>query len=131
MHILVGWNHEAEAELLALYLGILDNDVFTTTDRNVLLQRARGEAWDVVLLSLSLPDSDGAYAVFQQLRQLHPECPIVGVCPPNDVFRMARFLTNGLRAYLPRDENGDFIFLVRAALEGAVDAVRAEREQKI
>src|SRR5438876_9502404 len=128
MHILVGWNDAGEADLLSLYLGILDNDVFTTTDREVLIQRAKGEPWDVVLLSLSLPDSDGAFAAFQQLRHLQPECPIVGVCPPNDVFRMARFLTNGLRAYLPRDKNGDYIFLVRSALEGAVEAVRAERE---
>jgi serine phosphatase RsbU (regulator of sigma subunit) len=131
MRILIGWNHEEEADLLSLYLSILDNEVCTTIDTAVLLSRAKGETWDVILLSLNLPDSNGAFAVFQQLRQIHPDCPIVGVCQPDEVFRMARFLTNGLRAYLPRDKNGDYIFLVRSALEGAVEAVRAEREQKI
>ena len=131
MQILVGWDHEKEAELLSLYLGILDNEVFTTTDPATLLKRAKGQMWDVVLLSLNLPDMDSAFAIFQKLRQLLPECPIVGVCRPTEVFHIARFLTNGMRSYLPRDANGDFIFLVRSALDGAVEAVLAERERKL
>jgi serine phosphatase RsbU (regulator of sigma subunit)/CheY-like chemotaxis protein len=131
MHVLVGWNNETEADLLALYLNLEENQVFITTNPEELVRRARADAWDVILLSLSLPDSAGAFAVFQELRKAHAECPIVGVCEMHEVFRIARFLTNGLRAYIPRDPNGDYMFLVRSALESAVETVRAEREQKI
>jgi serine phosphatase RsbU (regulator of sigma subunit) len=48
-----------------------------------------------------------------------------------EVFRVARFMTNGMRSYMLRDSGGDFMFLVRSALEGVVEAIRAEREQKI
>jgi serine phosphatase RsbU (regulator of sigma subunit) len=131
MRILVGWDNAAEAELLSLYLDMGENEVALTTDRAALLEHARAGAWDVVLLSLSLPDHEGAFEVFQQIRRLHPECPIVGACHPTEVFRVARFLTNGLRSYMVRDRGGDYVFLLKVTLENAVEAVRAEREQKL
>lgn len=131
MRILVGWDNPAEAELLSLYLGIGDNEVTVATTPHAILERGRDLGWDVTLLSLSLPDSQGAYEVFQELRKAQPECPIVGACHPVEVFRIARFMTHGMRSYINRDTSGDFMFLVHATLEGVVEAVRAEREQKL
>jgi serine phosphatase RsbU (regulator of sigma subunit) len=131
MRILAGWDHAAEAELLSLYLNIGENEVTITTRPEQLVDQAQSNAWDVILMALSFPDNNAAYDVFQRLRKLQPECPIVGACHPVEVFRVARFMTNGMRSYMLRDTNGDFMFLVRSALEGVVEALRAEREQKV
>jgi serine phosphatase RsbU (regulator of sigma subunit) len=84
-----------------------------------------------MLLALGLADEERAFAVFQRLRRAQPDCPIVGACHATDVYRVARFMTNGMRSYMLRDAGGDFVFLVHATLEGVVESVRAEREQKI
>jgi serine phosphatase RsbU (regulator of sigma subunit) len=44
---------------------------------------------------------------------------------------LARFMTNGLKSYLIRDDNGDFIFLALASLEAAVAASRADEAKKL
>ena len=131
MRILAAWNNPAEAELLGLYLNIEDNGFAVAANSTECLELFQRQTWDAVLMNLSFPDLEGAYAVFQQLRQLRPDVPIVGVCLPQEVFHLARFMTNGLRSYLLRDEGGDYLFLVHATLENAIQAVRAEREQKI
>lgn len=131
MRILVGWDHPAEADLLALYLSIGDNEVTITTKHEQLVEQAQRQPWDVLLMALNFPDNAGAFELFQRLRRVQPECPIVGACLPVEVFRIARFMTNGMRSYMLRDTSGDFMFLVRSALEGVVEALRAEREQKV
>ncbi len=127
MRILVGWDNPTEAELLSLYLDVLDNQVTTTTDAETLADQASRNSWDVVLLTIS----EARYELFQKLRRLHPETPVVGACHPQDVYRMARFMTGGMRSYALRDPGGDYIFLLHSLLESAVETVRAEREQKI
>ena len=133
MRILVGWDDAEEADLIALYLNIEDDDVVdVVTDKESLLQQAaRGSHWDVLLITTRMPDMDGANEVFQQLLKLQPGVPIVGACFQEDVFRIARFMTAGMRGYALRDAGGDFIFLLRSTLEGAVEAVAAEREQRV
>ena len=82
---------------------------------------------------MSLDDSatNGVFSTFTQLRALLPEVPIVGACKGNDVYRLARFLTNGLRTYVIRDESSDFIFMLQAILESTHEAAHAERERQI
>lgn len=130
MRILVGWDDSAQAELLKMYLSIDDNAVFITTDTNQFLTLAKsGQAWDIVLLTTSYPDHETAFSVFEQVRKAIPATPIVGACEQNDVYRLASYLTAGLRAYLIRDDNGDFLFLAQAILAGAVKQVHTERER--
>lgn len=131
MRILAAWNDPAESELLGLYLNLDENQFVTAYDAESALEQIRAQEWDVILLSLTLPDVDAAYEVFQQIRRMQPGCPIVGACFPQEVFQLARFMTNGLRTYILRDEVGDFLFLIHVTLENAVAAVLAEREQKI
>jgi phosphoserine phosphatase RsbU/P len=132
MRALVGWDDPAEAELISLYLNVDGAEAVVCTDTAELLEMARSvPTWDVVLLPTSVPDAESAYQLFDQVRTLLPDCPIVGACHPEDVFRVARFMTHGLRAYLIRDPAGDFMFLLQNTLAGAVEAVRAERERLI
>src|SRR5689334_7068601 len=112
MRILAAWNNPAEAELLGLYLDLEENQFLVTHDLESCLTQIRAQEWDAVLLSLALPDVDTAFEAFQQIRKLQPGCPIVGACFPQDVFHLARFMTNGLRTYILRDEVGDYLFLV-------------------
>ncbi len=131
MRILAAWNDAAEAELLGLYLNLDTNQFVVTYDEATCLKRLLEQEWDAVLLSLAFPDIDSAYTLFDKIRELQPSYPIVGACFPHEVFQLARFMTNGLRTYILRDEVGDYLFLVLVTLENTIAAVKAEREQKI
>ncbi len=132
MHILVGWNTPEEAALLQAYLGVDENQVVLCSTAESLVGEAKsGGPWDAVLISTELPDEDAGFEAFRKVQELLPEVPIVGAVPVNDVYRIARFLTNGLRGYLIRDTAGDFIFLAQSVIEAAVKSVEAERERVI
>jgi serine phosphatase RsbU (regulator of sigma subunit) len=55
----------------------------------------------------------------------------VAASQPGDVYRLATYLTSGLRSYLIRDANGDFMFLIHAVIVGAVKQVEADRERLV
>jgi phosphoserine phosphatase RsbU/P len=131
MRVLVGWDNAAEAELLGLYLNIADDTAVIHTNPEQLLQAAQAEHWDTLLLALGILEGEQSFELFQRLRRTQPDCPVVGACHPTEVYRIARFMTNGMRSYMLRDTSGDFVFLVHATLEGVVESMRAEREQKI
>ena len=133
MRVLIGWDDPAEAELIALYLNANgENEAVVATDVEGLLARAKGDSsWDVIMLTTTSPDSETAFQTFQKLRSAQPACPIVGACKSDDVYLLARFIMQGLRSYVLRDVGGDFVFLLQTTLESTVQAVRAEREQRI
>lgn len=132
MRILVGWDTPDEADLIAMYLGVEENEVTITGDVPELERQIAGsQRWDAILLSINLPDADGAFALFERLRQRDPGCPIVGACQQKEVYRVARFITHGMRSYVIRDPEGDWMFLLEACLESVVHAVRAERDQMV
>lgn len=134
MRILVGWDDPGEAELIQMYLNVGDDPEATmvVTDPEEFRRLATTQdCWNAMLMSVSHPDIDSAYAVFQEIREHRPECPIVGACRMHDVFRIARFLTNGLRSYIPRDEAGDYMFLLSAIMDAALKQADAEREREV
>ena len=132
MRILVGWDDAEQGELISLYLSAGDNAVIVATKPDQFLKLAGAQQhWDVILISTSLPDIDASFEMFETINQLRPDCPIVGACFTDDVYRIARFMTAGMRAYVIRDEAGDFVFLLQSTLESAVAAVMAEREKLI
>lgn len=132
MKILVGWDDAAQADLLKLYLNVDDSGVVITTNHEQTIALAQSQThWDAILITTTHPDFDQAYSIFEQLRQACPEAPIVAACPQDEVYRIARYLSNGLRAYVIRDKAGDYMFLLTAIIEGAVKQVEAERERQI
>jgi serine phosphatase RsbU (regulator of sigma subunit) len=132
MKILVGWDDPAQAELMRLFLGVDESGVIITTQSEEFIELVNSASdWTCICLTTSFPDHDRAFEIFSDIRQRFPECPVVAACEPTDVYRLARFLTNGLRGYVIRDPSGDFLFLLRAIIESAVQQVQAERERLI
>ena len=84
-----------------------------------------------MFLSITLPDVEAGFDTFQEIRRLRPDLPVVGACDAADVFRVVRFMTHGMCAYAIRDANGDYLFMLLAVLESAVEAVKALRDQQV
>jgi serine phosphatase RsbU (regulator of sigma subunit) len=132
MKLLVAWDEAEEAELIGLYLGASGNEVSPARCADELERLAAdGPAWDAILMPTAFPDCDRAYQALLKIQLAQPECPVIGACHPEDLFRVARFLTRGMRSYVLRDRGKDFVFLLQAAVEAAVEAVQAERERKL
>jgi sigma-B regulation protein RsbU (phosphoserine phosphatase) len=132
MRILVGWDVAAEAELLGTFLSVDDGQVQVCTALDEALAAAHGDShWDAVLLATGFPSEETGFAAFQQLHKILPDVPFVAAVPNSDVYRIARFLTAGIRGYLIRDQAGDFMFLAQAVIDAAVKSLDAERERFI
>lgn len=130
MKILCLWDNDAEAELLQLYLG-REDELHVVSEAESFTTAVDELGWGAVLMTTSFPDDAVAFELFTHVRNTMRECPIIGAAHTEEVFRLAQFLRNGMRAYLIRDKNGDFMFLAQAAIENAVAAMQAEREQFI
>jgi serine phosphatase RsbU (regulator of sigma subunit) len=132
MRILAGWDDPVEADLLQLYLaGGGENDVFLATDEDMLFAAAE-QPWDVVLHTVTFPTSiESGMAVYTRLQELLPGVPIVVACRPSEIINLPHFLLRGLRFYLYRDAQGDFMFLVLSVLESAVSVAVAEQAQRL
>lgn len=132
MRVLVYWDDRDQAETISLFLNVdQDEAVITTSPQDVLERAHLDHHFEAVLLAVGQPDMDRSFEVFSALKRMLPDVPIVGACQPADVFRMAKFLIQGMRNYVLRDTSGDFVFLLHATLLNAVEAVRAERERHL
>lgn len=131
MHLLIGWDDPAQADLILLYLGSSGHTAEIAVTPAAFTAALANGPFDLILLSTRLPDPDAAFTAFREARSLWPDTPVVGGCPQGEVFRVARFLLDGMRTYLLRDEQGDFVFLLQAMLEGVLEGVRAERERQL
>jgi sigma-B regulation protein RsbU (phosphoserine phosphatase) len=132
MRVLVAWDDSDQADLLSLYLGNEANDIkVCLTVEEFTAQNGPGR-WDVVLMALTFPKTaDEGFHHFQQQQDMMPGVPIVVACRQTEMLSLPRFMTKGLRFYIVRDDNGDFVFLVMSSLESAVAAVRAEESKKL
>src|SRR5579872_2068917 len=132
MKLLVGWDQASEAELISLYLSASGNDVSIADSAGELERLATdGTTWDAVLMPTRFPDWDRGYEAFLKIQQAMPDCPVIGACHSEELFRIARFLMQGMRTYVLRDRSQDFVFLLQMTVESVVQAVQAERERKV
>lgn len=132
MRILAVWDDEAEADLIEMYLDIEENEVtMTTAPEGFRAVIKSGEPVDIVLMTIELPDLDSGFELFELVREHYPDAPVVGACPPAEVFRVVRFMANGMSAYVTRDVDGNYMFMLRAILKSTLDAVRAAREKEL
>src|SRR5688572_13125992 len=132
MRILAVWDNEAETELISVYLGVDGHDVTITTSPDEF--RAMIEAGlsaDIALMTIDLPDPESGFTLFEFMRERHPEVPVVGACQPADVYRVVRFMANGMSAYVTRDPAGNYMFMLRSIMGSTLDAVRAAREKEL
>src|SRR5262245_2336058 len=131
MRILIAWDDESQADLLALYLSSGEHETALTPTAEEVVARLDAGAWDVVLLSMTFPTEVAAFRLFERVHQAHPGVPVVVGCRQTEMMQLPRFLKHGLRFYLVRDDRGDFVFLTLACLESAVTAVQAEEARKL
>ncbi len=132
MRILVGWDNPDQADLVSMYLGLGDHELNVVLGEEELLAQVNSdEPWDVLFMAITLPDVEAGYETFKKIRRLRPNMPVVGACNNGDVYRVVRFMTNGMTAYAIRDEQGDYLFMLLAVLESAVEAVRALQDQQV
>jgi serine phosphatase RsbU (regulator of sigma subunit) len=132
MHILIAWDDPNEAELLRLFLSAGEHEAGVFRTAAEVLDQARHEAWDAVLMSLTFPSTaEEGFAVFEEVQLALPGAPLVLACRPTEMIALTRFLTHGLRFYLIRDERADFVFLALSSLESAAAAARAEESRKL
>lgn len=131
MKILVAWDQPEQLDLLQVYLGLGDHEVAYVTTADELLALTESRPWDIVLMPITLPDVNRGFEVFLQVRQSQPDTPVVGVCEPQEVYRIVRFMTGGMSAYMIRDANSDYLFMLVNVLESTVEAACAARVQKV
>lgn len=131
MRVLVAWDDPDQADLLSAFLGN-EAEVKVCLSAEEFAAENGPSKWDVVLMALTFPKSaDDGYSHFQQQQDMMPGVPVVMACRQGEMMSLPRFMAKGLRFYIVRDDNGDFIFLVMATLESAVQAARAEEAKKL
>ena len=131
MRILAGWDNEPEAELILTFLGIEHEVVIFKSGEEFRTAIEAGKPYDILLMAITLPDVETGYELFQLARDTYPLIPILGACSQSDVFRIVRFMANGLNAYVIRDSGGDYVFMLQTILESTLEAVRAARDQEL
>lgn len=129
MRILVGWDNPAEAETIELCLHVDESSAAVLTESDRFETVAAEGGWDVVLMALNFPNEDDAFALFQRIRTLLPNTPVVGAWHQGEIVKLARFIRNGLQSHITRDQQGEFVFLLTAMLEAAHAAAIAERSR--
>ena len=127
MHVLIYWDNPEELALIRQFFEAAEHTVGSTTVLDELQNLSQDGGWQVVLLAIGHPDFEESFECFCHLRVALPDVPIVGASRPDEVFRSARFLTDGMRRHLVRDEPGDFVFLLSATLEAARESAAGER----
>jgi serine phosphatase RsbU (regulator of sigma subunit) len=131
MRVLVGWDDPAEAETIGLFLNVDGTSATVITDGAQFKALAARDEWDVLLMSLDFPTSTESFAVFEQVRGLPAKTPVVGVCYPVEITKLAKFISHGLHGYVQRDERGEFIFLLNSVINAAHEANLAARDQQL
>lgn len=132
MKILIGWEDTEQVDLMTMYLGAGDNDITIATSKEHFSASLLSiKDLSVVLLSTRFPDLEASFELFKEIRALRPQTPIVCGCMSEDIYRLARYMKAGMKSYILRDPNGDFLFLLNAMMDSVVESVQAEREQKL
>src|SRR5947209_18645285 len=106
VRVLVAWDNPNEAELLHMYLSVGgENEVALCATREELLEQARQGHWDVAFMAETFPaTADEGFACFMELRRELPDTPTVLGARPGEMIGLPRFLKQGLRSHVIRDE---------------------------
>lgn len=120
----------ADARLVEAYLAEAGEGRFQVdlaSDLSLALALLGARSFDIVLLDLSLPDSQGLDA-FVRLQARAPDLPVVVLCDPEEEPLALQALHLGAQDYLLKDEL-DARLLARS-LRCAVERKRLEAERK-
>jgi len=127
MRLLVGWDAEEELDLLCLYLQVDDNLVDVAKTTAELFARAQAEHYDAILFPITFPDADQAFELFEKLQRLDSSLPVMVANRPGEIYPLSRFIRHGLRSYILRDDDKEYLFLLQTLIESTLTAKRAEQ----
>ena len=119
-------DNPGDASLLRSHLSDIPGqrfDVLHTTTLANALDALQNQAFDLALLDLSLPDSEGL-RTFTRLNELHPRLPIIVLTGFDDDQLAAETLMGGAQDYLPK-RDVDSRLLTRS-IRYAIERKRAE-----
>lgn len=131
MQVLVGWDNPSEAEAISLFLNLDELEAVVTTDPQEFESAAESGVWDVIFIALNFPSEEQSFSLFERLRVLQPDTPILGAVFQGEIVRLAKFVSNGLQGQVIRDPQGDFILLLRTLIESAHTTVVAQRSRRL
>lgn len=131
MKVLVGWDNPSEAETIELFLNVGEVEAKVTTSAEEFDHLAATGLWDIVLMALNFPSVDDSFALFQRVRQLQPEAPVIGACHQGEIIHLAKFVSHGLHTFVTRDAQGEFVLLLNSVIESACAAVLAQRSRQL
>jgi phosphoserine phosphatase RsbU/P len=129
MRLLVGWDDEEELDLLCIYLQVDENVVELAKTPAELLNLAQTESFDAILFPITFPDADQAFELFEKLQELDATLPVMVANRPGEIYPLSRFIHHGLRSYILRDPDREYMFLLQTLLESTLNAKRAEQNR--
>lgn len=131
MRVLVGWDNPSEAETIELFLNMGDTEAKMVTDPAEFERLAATGVWDIVLMALNFPSINESFALFQIVRQLQPDAPILGAVHQGEIVHLAKFVSHGLHSFVTRDTEGEFVLLLNSVIDTACQAVLAQRSRQL
>ncbi len=88
------------------------------TNGQEVLDKVRAEAWDVVVLDISMPDRSGL-DILKQLRSERPELPVLVLSMHSEDQYAMRVLKAGANGYLTKDSAADeLVKAIRKVVRG-------------
>jgi DNA-binding NarL/FixJ family response regulator len=97
-------------------LTIIEADCFSTTLKLVTQECEL----DLLLLDLHMPGNDGLNGLIR-LRELHPELPVAIVSGSEDLNIVAKVMTHGALAFIPKSSSsGEISMAINEVLQGEV-----------
>ncbi len=104
--------------------------VVTAADGESGLKELAAQEFDVVAVDLYMPGLDGI-ATIERINQMPNHPPVIIVTGTQDSRMAVAALKAGAFDYVIKDVTGDFIYLLQAALQAAVDTMRTRRAREI
>ena len=123
MKVLVVDDHPLIREALRQVLKALDQDiehVDAATAEEALVAAGKGDAFDLILLDLALPDADG-FDVLRELRERHPSFPIVVLSATEQAETVIRAIDAGAMGFIPKTSSNELLLnALRLVMAGGV-----------
>ncbi|MCB9800432.1 MAG: response regulator transcription factor [Candidatus Omnitrophica bacterium] len=106
-----------------------DNSIETLASSGEAARRLQDEKFDVILLDLGLPDTQGI-ATVRAIRKVSPNTPVVVLTTSDDQNTILEAIRNDVQEYLIKDETTASLLLrtICSAIERKKVEVEKERE---
>ena len=131
MKVLVGWDDPKEAETIDLFLNVGETEATISTSADEFEKLAATGVWDILMMALNFPTTEECFPLFQKVRQLQPDAPILGACHQGEIVHLAKFVSHGLHSFVTRDADGEFVLLLNSVIESASASVLAQRSRQL